>query len=330
MSQHTPAFLLNRRHLLGAAAALAAGPVLAQAAYPSKPVRIVVPYPAGGATDTLARLVAAGLQAAWGQQVTVENKPGASGLIGGDLVAKSPPDGSTVLMGITAIIQLPAMKPKLPFDPIKDLIPLTEVARSNSFLTVPASLPVQNLKEFVAHVKAHPKTTTFGSYGNGTSAHIQGSLLNMQAGLDMVHVPYKGSAPLITDAIGGQVTAAFIDAASLAPHLKGGKLKVLAVTGSQRNKQLAPDTPTMLELGFKDFEPYGWFGMFMPAGTPADIVNKFATEAARVLRAPENTQRIEGLGLAPVGNTPQQFAKTVRDDAALYERIIRAADIRID
>jgi tripartite-type tricarboxylate transporter receptor subunit TctC len=194
---------------------------------------------------------------------------------------------------------------------------------------VPAALPVKTLKDLIAHVKANPKSTSFGSYGNGTSAHIQGTLLNMQAGLDMTHVPYKGSAPLITDLIGGQVTAAFVDAASLAPHIAGGKIRLLGVTGTARNK-IAADVPTMLEMGYKDYEPYGWFGLFMPAGTPADIVNKFSTEAARILRSAEGAGRIESLGLAPVGNTPAQFAKTVRDDAALYERIIRAADIRID
>ncbi|HSV36065.1 MAG TPA: tripartite tricarboxylate transporter substrate binding protein [Ramlibacter sp.] len=319
----------SRRTFVAAAAALPFGFAAAQASYPSGPIRIVVPYPAGGATDTLARLIAQEVQTAWGGSVIVENKPGASGNIGGQLVAKAPPDGHTVLMGITALAQLPAMMAKMPFDPLKDLVPVIEVARSNSFLVVPADSLAANFRQFVAITKASPRRYSYGSYGNGTSAHIQGELLKMQAGLDIQHIPYKGSAPLIVDLIGGQVTAGFVDAATLAPHLKTGKVRVLAATGSQRSR-LLPEVPTFAELGFKDFESYGWFGMFMPAGTPPAVVMKFSDEAARILKQPQHKARVEGLGLTPVGNKPQEFARTVRGDSALYAKIIKAAHITMD
>jgi tripartite-type tricarboxylate transporter receptor subunit TctC len=319
---------ITRRSFVGAVAALPWAFAAAQPAYPSGPIHIIVPYPAGGATDTLARLLAQDLQTTWGKPVIVENKPGASGTIGGQLVAKAAPDGHTVLMGITALAQLPSLM-KMPFDPLKDLAPVLEVARSQSLLVVPADSLASDLRQFVALAKANPRRFSYGSYGNGTSSHIQGELFRLQTGVDIVHVPYKGSAPLITDLLGGQVNASFVDSASIAPHLKSGKLRVLAVTGNRRSP-LVPDARTMAELGFKDFEPMGWFGMFMPAATPPALVNKFAAAAARIVQQPQAQARVQGLGLVPVGNAPQEFARTVRGDAALYARIIKAANIRIE
>lgn len=323
-----PAPRIRRRAFSAAIATLPWGLAAAQGAYPGGPIRIVVPYPAGGATDVLARLIAAELQQAWNATVIVENKPGASGNIGAGQVVKAQPDGLTVLMGITALVQLPNLI-KMPFDPLKDLSPVIEVARSQSMLTVPADSLAANVRQYVALAKANPRRYSYGSYGNGTSSHIQGELLKMQTGIDVVHVPYKGSAPLITDLLGGQLTSAFVDSASIAPHLKAGKVKALAVTGTQRNR-LVPDVPTFMELGFKDFEPVGWFGMFMPAGTPPAVISKFSSEAARILKLPASRTRIEGLGLNPVGNTPQEFARTVRGDAALYARIIKATNVRME
>jgi tripartite-type tricarboxylate transporter receptor subunit TctC len=320
---------LRRRSLVAAAAALPFARAGAQGAYPSGAIRIVVPYPAGGATDVLARLVAQDLQQSWSNPVIVDNKPGASGNIGGAFVAKAPADGHTVLMGITALIQLPALLPRMPFDPLKDLVPITEVARSNSFLVVPSDSLASSLRQWVALTKTSPRRYSYGSFGNGTSSHIQGELLKLQTGADITHVPYKGSAPLITDLLGGQLASAFVDAASLAPHLKSGRVRVLASTGPRRSR-LLPEVPTFVELGFKDFEPLGWFGMFMPAGTPRSVVDKFSTEAARILKQPAATARVEGLGLTPVGNRPEEFARTVRNDAALYARIIKAANIRME
>ncbi len=295
--------------------------------YPHQVIRMVVPYPAGGATDILARMMAVKLQEAWAQTVIVDNKPGASGTIGNDAVAKAAPDGYTVLMAITAIVQVPALMPKLPYDVLKDLQPLAQVASTNSVLVVPKATPVKNLQEFIAMVKASPGKYNYGSYGVGTSSHIQGSLLNLQAGIDLAHVPYKGAAPLLQDLRGAQLSAAMIDMATVRPHLDS--LKPLAVTGSQRNK-LLPDVPSFAELKFHSFEPVGWFGLFMPAGVPAPIAKKFADESNRILHLPDVVEKIEGLGMTPGGMATEKFARIVRDDAAVYARIIKDTNIRLD
>jgi tripartite-type tricarboxylate transporter receptor subunit TctC len=225
-----------------------------------------VPYPAGGATDTLARTIAQKLQEAWGQPALVENKPGASGTIGNQFVARAPADGQTILIAITALIQQPLLMDKLPYDPLADLVPVTQIARSPSLFAVPLDSPAKSLKEFVAMVKANPHKYNYGTYGAGTSSHIQGSLLNMQAGLDLVHVPFQGAAPLVTNLVGGQLASAFIDSATARPQLKS--IRPLAVTGTQRMRGL-PDVPTFAELGYHSFDPYGWFGVFVPDPAPA-------------------------------------------------------------
>ncbi|WP_280153946.1 tripartite tricarboxylate transporter substrate binding protein [Piscinibacter sp. XHJ-5] len=296
-------------------------------AYPSQPLRIVVPYPAGGATDTLARLIATKLQESWRQTVVVENKPGASGTIGNDLVAKAPRDGHTILLGITALVQVPSLMPKLPYDVLKDLQPLVQVASTNSVFLVPASSPAGTLKEFVASAKANPGKHSYGSYGIGTSSHIQGSLLNLQAGVDLIHVPYKGAAPLLQDLRGGQLSSAFIDMATARPHLDS--MKALAVTGPQRNKAL-PNVPTFAELGYQSFEPVGWFGLFMPTGVEAPIAAKFIAEASRIVHLPDVVARIESLGMTPGELKGDEFARVVKSDAAVYARIIKDANIRLE
>jgi len=296
-------------------------------AYPTQPLRIIVPYPAGGATDTLARMVASKLQESWGQTVVVENKPGASGTMGNDLVAKAPRDGHTILMAITALIQVQWLMPKLPYDAVKDLQPLVQVATTNSIFVVPVSAPASTLKEFIALAKSHPGSYNYGSYGIGTSSHIQGSLLNLQAGLDLTHVPYKGAAPLLQDLRAGQLSSAFVDMATARPHLE--HMKVLAATGPQRNKAL-PKVPTFAELGFQSFEPVGWFGLFMPAGVPAPITAKFIGEASRILRTPDVVARIEALGMTPGELKGDEFARVVKSDAAVYARIIKDANIRME
>ena len=285
----------QRRTWLAAAltlGALALAPLSAWAqAYPAKPIRVIVPYAPGGATDILGRMVGAKLQESWGQTVIVENRPGASGVLGNDLVAKSAPDGYTVLLGITAIVQSATLM-KLPYDPYKDLIPVTQLAVSTSLLAVPAATPVKSMAEYVALIKSQPGKHGYGSYGNGTSAHIQGELFKSQAGVDMAHVPYKGSAPMLNDLLGSQLSAAFLDVGSSRGQLKAGSLKALAVTGTERLKML-PDVPTFAELGYKNFEPRGWFGYFLPAGTPAPVVAKLAAELARIIHLPDVSARID-------------------------------------
>jgi tripartite-type tricarboxylate transporter receptor subunit TctC len=321
---------IRRAFLAAALGALLApaGTALAQAAqYPSQPIRFIVPYPAGGATDTLARTVAQKLNEAWGQPVLVENKAGAAGTIGNNLVAKANTDGYTVLVGITALIQQPSLMEKLPYDPLKDFAPVTLIARSPSMFAVPLDSPTKSLKEFIAMAKANPGKYSYGTYGAGTSAHIQGSLLNMQAGLDLVHVPFNGAAPLVTNLVGGQLPSAFIDSASARPHLKS--IRPLAVTGTQRMPGL-PDVPTFAELGYHSFEPYGWFGLFLPAGAPAPIVQKLSDEVNRILRLPDVTAKIEALGLQVAGGKPEEAQKTLRTDAAIYAKIIKDANIRLN
>lgn len=321
---------LTRRTVLAAAAALAAtlcaAPALAQASFPgSPPIKLIVPYPAGGATDILARMMAQKLGEAWSASVLVENKPGAGGTIGNNFVAKAAPDGHTVLLAITAIIQQPSLM-TLPYDPLKDFAPITQVAKSPSLFAVPLNSPAATLKDFVSLVKATPGKFNFGSYGAGTSSHIQGSLLNLQAGLDMVHVPFQGAAPLVTNMVGGQLTSAFIDSASARAHIKS--FKPLAVTGTQRMPAL-PDVPTFKELGYHSYEPLGWFALFLPANTPAAIVTKYNEEANRILRQPDVIAKIEGLGLWVGGGKPEELAKIVKDDAAVYAKIIKDADIKL-
>ena len=318
--------MMRRLCLAAGLAAMLAGPAFAQANYPAQPIKFVVPYPAGGATDTLARTIAQKLNEAWGQPVVVENKVGASGTIGNSLVAKAPADGYTVLVAITALIQQQSLMDKLPYDPLKDFAAVTQIARSPSMLAVPLDSPARNLKEFIALAKANPGKLSFGTYGAGTSAHIQGALFNQQAGLDLLHVPYNGAAPLVTALVGNQLPSAFIDSASARPHLKS--LRPLAVTGTQRMPGL-PDVPSFKELGYHSFDPYGWFGLLLPAAAPAPIVQKLSAEVNRILKLPDVTARIEALGLQVAGGKPEEFQQILHTDAAIYARIIKEGNIRL-
>ena len=313
---------LSSLALLGASSALAQ----AQTAYPSQPIKFVVPYPAGGATDVLARMVAQKMQESWQQTVVVENKPGAGGTIGNNQVAKAPADGHTVLFGIVALVQQMTLM-KLPYDPIKDFAPISRVAISPSVLAASATLPVNTLAEFTSLVKANPGKHSIGSYGPGTSAHLQGALLNLQSGLDLTHVPYQGGAPLVTAMVGGQLSSAFLDAGSSKQHLP--KFKLLGVTGTERLSWL-PNVPTLKEQGLNSYEPMGWFGLFMPAATPKAVVDKFSAETQRILKLPDVREKIEAMGLIPGGESTENFAKVVKSDADIYARIIRDAKITLN
>jgi tripartite-type tricarboxylate transporter receptor subunit TctC len=313
---------------LSSLALMGAGSTLAQAqtAYPSQPIKFVVPYPAGGATDVLARMVAQKMQESWQQTVLVENKPGAGGTIGNNQVAKAPADGHTVLFGIVALVQQMTLM-KLPYDPIKDFAPISRVAISPSVLAASPTLPVNTLAEFTSLVKANPGKHSIGSYGPGTSAHLQGALLNLQSGLDLMHVPYQGGAPLVTAMIGGQLSSAFLDAGSSKQHLP--KFKLLGVTGTERLSWL-PNVPTLKEQGLNSYEPMGWFGLFMPGATPKAVVDKFSAETQRILKLPDVREKIEAMGLIPGGESTENFAKVVKSDAEVYARIIRDAKITLN
>ena len=313
----------------GALGAAAFGPAHAQAPYPSRPIRFIVPYPPGGGTDIIGRTLAARLGEAWGQTVIVENRAGASGVIGNDLVAKAAPDGYTVLIGITTLIQMPHLQPKLPYDVFRDFTPITQIAYSADLFAVPPSSPFQSLGQFVEAARAHPGRFNYGSYGNGTSSHIHGEMFNAQARLDLAHVPFKGGAPLLTDLIGGQLTSAFVDVSSASAQLEAGKLRVLAITGERRFKAL-PEVPTFTELGYRDFEPYGWFAALLPAGAPPEVVRKLSGELMRIIRLPDVQARLGELGLQPGGNTPEEFAAAMRRDYEIWGRVIRAGKITLE
>ena len=307
-------------------AALLSAQAVAQDPYPSRPLKLIVPFTAGGTTDVLARTIGQQLQESWSQTTLVENRPGAGGTLANDFVAKAPPDGYTVLIAISSLIQQPWLMNKLPYDPLKDLVPVTMIARSANILAVPLDSPASNLQSFVAMVKRHPGKYNFGSYGMGTYAHVQGALLNMQAGIDLTHVPFQGGAPLVTHLISGHLASAFIDSGNALPHLNA--MRPLAVTGTQRMLAL-PDVPTFAELGYHSFDRYGWFGVFLPAGTPGPVVRKLSDEIDRILRLPEVTAKIEALGLQMVGGKPGEFENVVRTDSAIFARIIKDANIRL-
>jgi tripartite-type tricarboxylate transporter receptor subunit TctC len=304
------------------------GSVQAQA-YPNKPLRIVVPYPAGGGTDVIARMVGAKLSESWGQPVIIENKAGASGILGNDAVAKAAPDGYTILMGITTLVQMPHLNNKLPYDVFKDFTPIQQLALSANLFAVPANSPAKTLKEYIALAKADPAKFNYGSFGAGTTSHLHGELFNMQAGTKLAHVPYKGGAPLATDLMGGQVTAGFLDLTSARAHLNSGRMRYLAISGSKRYAAL-PNVPTFAEEGLKDFEAAGWFGMFLPANAPKEVVTKLANEIGRIAKLPEISAKITEMGLQTVDSGPEVFAKVLRNDYAVWGKIVKAADIKLD
>ncbi|MEG0919863.1 MAG: tripartite tricarboxylate transporter substrate binding protein [Comamonas sp.] len=327
--------MFNRRSAVGrvlstvALAALVACGAGAQAAdYPSKPIRIVVPYPAGGGADTIGRLIGTQLSQRWGQPVIVDNKPGASGMLGNDTVAKAPGDGYTVLLGITALVQIPSLYKKVPYK-LSDLTPVSQTAKSADLVFVPRSSGITSLQAFVDKAKAAPGTLNYGTYGNATSSHLHGEQLKMKAGIDMVHVPYQGSGPETAAMLGGQLTSAFIDAAAAYPHIKSDKVNIIAITGAQRHPAL-PNVPTMGESGYSGFEANGWFGYFVPASTPQAIVDKLGNELAAIVKIPEINKRLLDMGLIPVGSTSQEFKPELERDAAHWKRIVDAAKISMD
>ncbi|QQX87984.1 tripartite tricarboxylate transporter substrate binding protein [Cupriavidus necator] len=327
MQQSRRNWLAQAGTLAGAAILGGAGSAFAQQPYPGKPIRMIVPYPAGGGTDTVGRLIGQRLAESLGQAVVVENKPGASGMLGNDTVAKAPADGYTLLLAITALIQSPALYKRTPYDVAKDFTPVSLIAKSSDLFVVPNRVPASNMREFLALAKAGK--LSYGSYGNGTSSHLHGELLKQQAGIEIAHIPYKGAAPLMSDLLGGQVDSAFVDVTSANPYLGSNKFKILGITGTQRYKAL-PNVPTFTELGLPGFEPNGWYGLFLPANAPKDVTAKLAAETAHIVRLPEVTQKLAGMGLQPVGSTPQELAAVVAGDTPKWARIVREANIQLD
>lgn len=314
--------------LAAACATLGTSSAQAQGDYPAKPLRFIVPHPAGGGTDTIARLIGTQLTQRWGQPVVVENKPGASGILGNDIVAKAPGDGYTVLMGITAVVQIPALYKKVPYK-LADLAPVSQIAKSADLLMVPRSSGVTTLAQFVDKAKAAPGTMNYGTYGNATSSHMNGERFKQQAGIDLTHIPYQGSGPEMAALLGGQLTLAFVDATAAYPHIKSDKLNILAVTGSQRFPSL-PNVPTMAESGYPGLEANGWFGVFLPASTPKAIVDKLGAEVAAIVKSPELNKRLTDMGLIAVGSLPDDFKTQVEKDAAHWKAVAEGAKISMD
>ena len=315
--------------VLAGCAVLAAGPAAAQA-YPNKPIRMIVPTSAGGGNDFITRTVAKKLEDLLGWTIVVENKPGASGIIATEFVAKSAPDGYTILFNGPLIVQAAGLYSKLPYDPIKDFTPLTDIIRTPLWFAVStAKVPAKSIKEFSDLARPKTRDDSYGSIGPGSSHHLYMHNLNEAAGLNMIHVPYKGGAPAVLAVVAGEVSAVMLDLVSLKPHVASGKVRLLGSTGTRRSP-LTPDVPTLLEQGYQGFESYGWGAMFLPSKTPTDIVQRLETEIGKVLQQPDVVAKFKDMGFE-IGGTPQaQFATQVAGDLDRWVRLIKKAGVTLD
>ncbi|WP_137893210.1 tripartite tricarboxylate transporter substrate binding protein [Ramlibacter sp. 2FC] len=326
-----PARWLDRRQLLkSAAAGLATLPFGLHAQdYPSRPIRLVVPFPPGGPTDVLARIVATRLAEKLKQQVIVDNKPGASGMIGADMVAKAAPDGYTLLANASIHVINPSLYAKPRYDAIADFATVSNLADVPLVLAVHPKVPARSVKELVALAKSAKTPLAFASAGNATSQHLSGEAFKLAAGIDMLHVPYKGSAPALTDLVGGQVQLMFDSLPSSMPFIKSGAIRALAVTTPRRSLAL-PDVPTVAESGFPQFSISTWYGVWAPAGTPAGLVQRLSSEIAAIVRLPDVREQFASLGAEPVGNTPEEFAAFAKSELAKWARIVKQSGAKVD
>jgi len=307
---------------------LAAGSAAAQS-YPHRPLRFIVPYVAGGAGDIFARVIGQKYAEAFAQQVVIDNRPGANGIIGTDMVAKAPPDGHTIVMANSAPFVLnPSLYKKLPYDAVKDFAPVSQGTYYAYVLIVHPSVPAKSVQELIAHAKT--RSVSYGSTGTGSANHLAGEFLASMSGVKLNHVPYKGSAAALADVLGGQIPMMFDTPITTIPQVKGGKVRALAFSGKRRTPQL-PDVPTMEELGFKGFEVSSWQGVIAPAGTPKAAVDRLYQETAKALKMPDVIDRLATQGGNElVGSTPDQYAQLIKDEIAKYAKIIRQAGIRIE
>lgn len=299
--------------------------------FPQKPVKIVLPFAAGGASDVMARLIADRLGKLWQQPVIVENKTGASGIVAAEAVTRAEPDGYTALLTVTALVQAPALYGKASYDPIKDLSPVSQVATMPVTLAVSPSVPAKTLNEFLALARAKPGHYSYGSFGTGSAGHLYMEILKDAANVDILHVPYKGEMPAINDLLSGQVSAVIVSVPGARPFANSGKLLPVAVTGTVRTQQL-PDTPTFVESGFRDLglESIGWYGMLLPAKTPREVTDKFSADLNKVLADPDLKKRMAEYGINLTGTTPAAFAEIVKSDSARWTKVIREKHIKAD
>jgi len=298
--------------------------------YPSRPIRVIVPFVPGGNVDITARTVAPALGDALGQPVVVENRPGAAGMVGAQAMMSSPADGYTLMMGSNSSLAVaPNLYPSWPYDPVKGIAPISNLAITPFVLVVKLGLPAQSLAEFVKLAKEKPGQLSMASGGNGSSNHLVGELFQMMTGLKFSHVPYKGTGAALVDLAGGQVDLLFDQASSTVPNVRGGKIRALAVASSSRQSAL-PDTPTFAEAGLRDFEIDNFTGLVGPAGMPADAVAKVHAAAVKALATPQVKERFASLGVQPVGDTPEQFGAVIREDLARWSRVIKSAGVKVE
>jgi tripartite-type tricarboxylate transporter receptor subunit TctC len=298
--------------------------------FPSKPARMIVPYPPGGSADILARAIGAKVGEGLGQPVVIDNRPGAGTIIGTEATAKSAPDGYTFMLGTVSSHAInPALNARLPFDPVKDFTPLSLVASIPFAMIVHPSVPARSVQEFVALAKSKPGQLNYSSAGNGTSNHLAGELLKSMAGVDLVHVPYKGSAPALNDLIAGQVSLMFDLVLTAAPHIKSGAVRGLAVTGTQRSAVL-PELPTVAETGLPGYEVSAWFGIFAPAGVPQPVAKRLNAEFVKVMQQPDLKQRLASLGADPLTSTPEEFSTYLRSEIDKWAKVVKASGMKVD
>ncbi|WP_244223062.1 tripartite tricarboxylate transporter substrate binding protein [Cupriavidus lacunae] len=291
-------------------------------------MRIVMPYVAGGAGDVVARVIADGLAKAWGKAVVVDNRPGAGGMIGADMVAKAEPDGYT-LFALTGLVQAPLLYSKANYNAVRDFAPISELATSNLALVVQPGVPAANVKQLIDYIRKLGKPLPYGTYGLGSSGHLQMEIFGRNAKVDLIHVPYKGEGPLVNDLLGGQLPAGIVAAVTARNHAQTGKLKVLAVAGQARSPLLS-DVPTFQEAGVPGLERQGWLGLFAPAATPRAVVDKVSADVNRVLANPELHARLVELGMVVKGSSPKAFAEVVKVEQTYWAEAIRASSIRLD
>jgi tripartite-type tricarboxylate transporter receptor subunit TctC len=317
------------RSFLAAIIFFSASALAQTAPYPNKPLKLILPFPPGGGTDILGRVIAERLSANLGQPVVTENRGGAGGNVGAEAAARSSPDGYTIVLVAPSLAISPTLYSKLNYDPVKDLAPISLVATVPNVMITHPSVPAQTLQEFIALVRSRPGAMNFGSGGSGTSNHLAGELFNIVAGTKLVHIPYKGVNLAMQDVLSGQVHLVFIGIPAAAPHIKAGRLRALALVAPQRTLAL-PEVPTVAEAGLKDFEVTTWYGVMAPAGTPRPVITRLNSELVKIMHTPDTKERLAGMATDPLTSTPEEFAAYLKQEIAKWGDVVRKANLKAD